>query len=327
MAANTFLSGKHKLLCLMNFFIRYTDEEHAVSSQELIDHLNSLGLTAERKSIYNDIEALRLAGMDIICKGKRGGYYLAGRDFQLAELKLLVDAVQVSRFITPKKSDELIKKLSEQTSIYNENDFRRNVVLANRAKTANEHIYYNIDHIHTAIANRTEITFKYMEWTLNKELVEKSRLYRVSPWLLVWDDENYYLVAYDNASGEKRHYRVDKMKDVQVTRAKCKHEEKYRALDPAEYGKATFNMFSGETMKLKIKFDNSLIGVVLDRFGTDITIMPNGRDSFNAYLDIDVSPKFFGWLAGFGNKVKILEPAAAANEYRWFILDILKNYQ
>ncbi|MBQ6555430.1 MAG: WYL domain-containing transcriptional regulator [Firmicutes bacterium] len=327
MATNTFLSGKHKLLCLMDFFIHNTDENHAVSSQEIIDYLNSLGLTAERKSIYNDIEALRLAGFDIICKGRRGGYYLASGAFQLAELKLLVDAVQVSRFITQKKSDELIKKLSDQTSIYNGDSFRRNVVLANRAKTANEHIYYNIDHIHTAIANRTEITFKYMEWTLNKELVEKSRLYRVSPWLLVWDDENYYLVAYDNASGEKRHYRVDKMKDVQVTRAKCKHEDKFHALDPAEYGKATFNMFSGDRSKLKILFDNSLIGVVLDRFGTDITVMPNGKDSFTAYLDIDVSPKFFGWLAGFGNKVKILEPASAANEYKWFILDILKNYQ
>lgn len=324
---SNFLTGKLRLLYLMRFFTENTDEEHTTNAKELIEYLKTLGIVAERKAIYSDIEALRAAGMDIISKGKRGGCYLASGDFQLAELKLLVDAVQVSKFITPKKSQELIKKLSVQTSKYNADAFRRDVVITNRTKTPNEHIYYNIDHIHAAIAQRREITFKYMEWSLDKKLVEKPKDYRVSPWLLVWDDENYYLVGYDDAAGERRHYRVDKMKDVVITESECRNEQAYRVLDKAAYGKATFNMFGGQRARLKIRFANSLMGAVLDRFGTDISTMPCGTDSFYVYLDIDVSERFFGWLAGFGDKAKIVEPIDTLRAFREFIRNIMRVYE
>ncbi len=323
----TYHENKLKLLYLMRYFIENTDEEHPTNSKEIIEYLNSLGISAERKSVYNDIETLRTAGMDIISKGKRGGCYLASGEFQLAELKLLVDAVQVAKVITPKKSNELIEKLSKQTSKYHANEFKRDVILMNRAKSANETIYYNIDRIHSAIVERKEISFRYMEWNLEKKLVEKPREYKISPWLLVWDDENYYLVGYDDVRKETRHYRVDKMKRVTVTKNDCKNEEEYLKLDKSAYGKATFGMFGGNRAQLKICFANELIGPVIDRFGTDIKTTPYDEHSFCVQLEIDVSNRFFGWLAGFGNDAKILEPYMAAEEFRRFILSIVENYR
>lgn len=321
-----YLTGKLKLLYLMRYFIENTDEEHTTTSKAIIEYLEQQGIQVERKAIYSDIEALKQAGMDIISKGKRGGYYLAGGTFELAELKLLVDAVQVSRFITPKKSEELVKKLSGLTSRFHAREFQRDVVIANHTKTPNERIFYNIDRIHCAIAERKEITFSYMEWSLEKKLTEKAKEYRVSPWLLVWEGENYYLVGYDALQRQQRHYRVDKMKNVTLTGEDCKNEDAYHKLDRSAYGRVTFNMFGGSRQKLKIRFDNSLIGVVLDRFGTDISTVPCDKDNFFVYLDIEVSSQFFGWLSGFGSRVKIIEPVSVATDYKWFLLDILRNY-
>ena len=327
MSVNHTSTAKLKLLYLMKYFIENTDENHTTNSKELIAYLNSLGIEAERKAIYNDIEALKTVGMDIINKGKRGGCYLACGEFQLAELKLLVDAVQVAKVITPKKTQELIKKLSAQTSKYHANEFQRDVVIMDRAKTANETIYYNIDTIHKAIAERKAITFKYMEWTMAKKLVEKPKLYHVSPWLLVWDNENYYLVGYDDLLKEKRHYRVDKMKKVSITKDDCENEEGYLALDKSAYGKATFGMYDGSRTQVKLRFDNELIGVIIDRFGTDIITAPYDEHSFCVQLNIDVSSNFFGWLAGLGTGAKILEPYMAAEEFRRYMQNIADIYR
>lgn len=327
MGVNHTSTGKLKLLYLMRYFIENTDESHTTNSQELIDYLKTQGIEAERKSIYNDIEALRTYGMDIISKGKRGGCYLASGEFQLAELKLLVDAVQVAKVITPKKSQELIKKLSMQTSKYHASEFQRDVVILDRAKTSNETIYYNIDAIHKAIAQRKEITFKYMEWSMSKKLIEKPKLYRVSPWLLVWDNENYYLVGYDADLKEKRHYRVDKIKKVNITKDDCQNEEEYRALDKSSYGKATFGMYDGSRTQIKLRVDNELIGVMADRFGADMITAPYDDQGFCVQLEIDVSKQFFGWLAGLGIGVKILEPYMVAEEYRRYIQNIADIYR
>ena len=327
MAVNHTSTGKLKLLYLMKYFIENTDENHTTNSQELIAYLKAQGIEAERKSVYNDIEALRTAGMDIISKGKRGGCYLAGGQFQLAELKLLVDAVQVAKVITPKKTQELIKKLSMQTSRYLADEFKRDIVILDRAKTTNETIYYNIDAIYKAIADIKEITFKYMEWSMHKRLVEKPKLYRVSPWLLVWNNENYYLVGYDDDLREKRHYRVDKMKKVNITEKACQNEKEFLELDKAAYGKATFGMYDGNRTSVKLRVDNELIGVMIDRFGTDIITVPWDDCSFCVQLEIDVSPKFYGWLAGLGTGIKILEPYMLAEDYRRYIQNIANIYR
>ena len=326
MSVNHTSTGKLKLLYLMKYFVENTDEEHTTNAQELINYLQSIGIEAERKAIYNDIEALKTIGMDIVSKGKRGGCYLASGEFQLAELKLLVDAVQVAKVITPKKSQELIKKLSKLTSKYHAHEFQRDVVILDRAKTANETIYYNIDAIHKAIAERKEITFKYMEWSMDKKLVEKLKLYRVSPWLLVWNNENYYLVGYDDGTKSKRHYRVDKMKKVSISKESCQNEEEYLELDKSAYGKATFGMYDGVRTQVKLRLENVYIGVIIDRFGTDIITAPYDEHSFYVQLDIDVSPQFFGWLTGLGTGAKILEPYMVAEEYRRFIQNIADEY-
>ena len=214
-----------------------------------------------------------------------------------------------------------------QTSRYLADEFKRDIVILDRAKTTNETIYYNIDAIYKAIADRKEITFKYMEWSMHKRLVEKPKLYRVSPWLLVWNNENYYLVGYDDDLREKRHYRVDKMKKVNITEKACQNEKEFLELDKAAYGKATFGMYDGNRTSVKLRVDNELIGVMIDRFGTDIITVPWDDCSFCVQLEIDVSPKFYGWLAGLGTGIKILEPYMLAEDYRRYIQNIANIYR
>lgn len=319
-------SGKLKLLHIMKYLIENTDEQHSVTSNQLVNYLQGLGIDCERKSVYADIEVLKTFGMDIESKGRRGGYYVNSGYFELPELKLLVDAVQVSKFITQKKTRHLIEKLSHQTSKYNAKQLKRDVIIANRTKTGNENIYYNIDYIHQAIEQHKKINFTYMEWSIDKQLIEKGKNYAVIPWLLIWNDERYYLVGYDCRIKQKRHYRVDKIKNVRIGRENHVDDEERSNFDPSGYGRSVFDMFSGSRKQLKIRFDNKLIGVVLDQFGTDISVIQDTDNTFFAYLEIDVSNRFFGWLAGFGNMVTIIEPTEVAIEFKDFLSKIIKNY-
>ena len=238
-----------KLLYLMKIFLEETDEEHWLMREQLVDRLERYGVSAGVKSIGADIDRLRAFGMDIIhVRSHKGGYYLAHRQFELPELKLLVDVVQASKFITAKKSNELIKKLESLTSRYEANQLQRQVFVTNRVKTGNESIYYNVDQIHTAMFNNVKIRFKYYEWNVKKETVLKKNGddYIISPWMLVWDDENYYLRGYDTQSGIIKHYRVDKMLDIRLTDIKREGRSYFENLDTAEFAKMTFGMFSGQ---------------------------------------------------------------------------------
>ena len=192
-----------------------SDEQHPLSTREIIDRLEAEGIHAERKSIYDDIAKLCDFGYDIIQVQNRlgGGYYLAEREFELPELKLLVDAVQSSRFITTKKSRDLIKKLEKMAGHFDAGKLQRQVYVAGRVKTENESIYYSIDNIHRAIQENRKIAFSYLEWNLKKELVPREESKRiVSPWALIWREENYYLVAYDGKDDIMKHFRVDRLK-------------------------------------------------------------------------------------------------------------------
>ena len=237
---------KLKLLYIMELLQERTDEEHPVTTQEIIDYLRTKGITAERKSIYSDIELLTDYGLDIIrIKERPGGCYLASRSFELAELKLLVDAVQASKFITTKKSRELIGKLEELCSKSQARQLHRQVVVTNRNKAINENIYYNVDMIYNAIAENVKIQFQYFEWSVNKEmkLRRDGSFYVVSPWLLSWDDENYYLVGFDEETKQIKHYRVDKMEDISLTHDKRNGREQFRDFDLAAFAKKTFGMY------------------------------------------------------------------------------------
>ncbi len=321
---------KLKLLYLMRGLLEKTDEEHIMSMRDILDYLKGYGIEAERKSIYDDIEALRLFGLDIVNKKDRpSGYYIGSRDFELPELKLLVDAVQSSKFITTKKSNELIKKLEGLAGINQARKLQRQVYVSNRIKTMNESIYYNVDDLHEAISENKKITFQYCEWTTDKELVPKKNgeLYNVSPWALNWDDENYYLIAYDNEAGSVKFYRVDKIKKITILDEQREGREHFEKFNTADFSKKTFGMFAGEDQEVTLECKDKLIGVVMDRFGTDVSVRNVKSGVFKVRVKINVSPQFFGWLTGIGSDVIITGPEDVVKEYRKYIKNILKNYK
>ncbi|MBP3633091.1 MAG: WYL domain-containing protein [Oscillospiraceae bacterium] len=306
---------KLKLLYLKELLENESDEKHPVNTQRIIEYLASHGITSERKAIYNDIECLQDFGMDIIHKaGRNGGYYLASREFELPELKLLVDAVQSSKFLTSKKSMQLIEKLSHMVSIHEAGTLKRQAVVSGRVKTMNESIYYNVDSLHEAIAQNSTITFRYTEWGLDGKRHERPGIYEASPYTLIWDDENYYLVAHTERHGIT-HYRVDKMAQITITGKKRFISPDYKAIDTASYGKNVFGMFSGETTTVRMRFHRSLAGVVIDRFGSDTMLIPDSDDHFIFTTDICVSPRYLGWLAGFGDLATILSPQSVIDQY------------
>ncbi len=326
---------KMKLLHIQKMLMEQTDDNHGVTVQEIIDYLEAQGIRAERKSIYDDLRTLELFGVDI-CKEKTKTmkYYVGSRDFELPELKLLVDAVQSSRFITHKKSNQLIKKVERLCSCHQGQLLQRQVYVANRVKTRNEKIYYIIDRLHEAITKDKQITFNYFEWVLNKsggeKIVKRYRkdgyLYNVSPWALTWDDENYYLIAFCGDSGTIKHFRVDKIDNVTITDKNRQGNEIFSRFDMAVYSKGVFGMFGGNITTVKIQMDNSLVGVAVDRFGKDVFIMPNDDNTFVVTTKVALSQQFFGWLFGLKNKAKLLYPKNAVDDLKEYIRDVYGLY-
>ncbi len=319
---------KLKLLYLCRILLEHSDEEHAVSVQEMIEKLASIGISAERKSIYDDIECLRIFGLDICTvKNKSYGYYVASRDFELPELKLLVDAVQSSKFITHKKSMELISKIEKLTSVHYARKLDRQVFVANRVKTFNEKIYYNVDKLHDAIYADRKITFKYYDIDINKEKVyrKNGELYLECPVSLTWDDENYYLIAYKEKYKAFTHYRVDKMEGISIT-------DEPRNLsagkfDLSEYTKSVFSMFGGEETAVTLELDNSLVGVIFDRFGVDTPIIKSSPERFRCVVKVAVSGQFFSWVTSFAGRAKIISPPEVVEDYCKLLGEITDSYR
>lgn len=321
---------KMKLLYLMKILMERTDENHILTANELCDLLHSeYGIPAERKSIYNDISALQEFGLDIIQqKGRNPGYYIGSRLFELAELKLLVDAMQASKSITEKKTDELIRKLESLASHDDARQLQQQVFLYKRAKTENETIYYNVDYIHTAIYTNVQIRFQYTEWTQKKEirLKKDGAFYVVSPWALTWDDENYYLIAYDEQAGKLKHYRVDKMQCMELLRERRLGREQFEHFDIAAFEKRTFGMFGGREEKVTFCCRDYLAGVILDRFGKDVMMIPQDEHHFRVSVPAAVSPQFFGWVAGLGDGIRILRPENVREEFLDHMKKIIDRY-
>ena len=321
---------KLKPLYIMNYLLQNSDEDHLVSMSQLIEHLAAHGIPSERKSVYDDIEALRVFGLDIVQggSGKNAGYYIANRSFELPELKLLVDSVQSSKFITHKKTATLMKKIGTLASIHEAQLLNRQVYVKNRIKTMNESIYYNIDAIQSGISQNKKIQFKYFEYT-----VQKTRHYRkdgafyvVSPFAMTWDDENYYLVAFDSQAGIIKHYRVDKMTEISSTEEDRDGLDAYQALDMAVYARKVFGMFSGEEESVQLRFENHLVGAVLDRLGQDVFIIADGDDHFTVRADVVVSPQFFAWVTGFGAAAQIIGPDDVVEKMRQHINSVAALY-
>lgn len=319
---------KLKLFYIAKMLEENTDENHPMSTAEIIERLAANDIHSERKSIYDDIDKLCEFGYDIIQVHSRlgGGYYMAGREFELAELKLLVDAVQSSRFITTKKSRELIKKLEQKAGKYDAGKLQRQVYVAGRIKTENESIYYSIDNIHRAIQENRQIAFTYLDWNLKKELTPRENGQKcVSPWALIWREENYYLAAYDSVDGIMKHYRVDKMGAVEVLEQPREGMEQFERVDIAAYTNRIFGMYGGGEESVTLQFPKRLVGVVLDRFGKEADIRPMGEDAFCVRARVAVSGQFFGWLAGIGKEARIIKPLSVREQYRAWLEEILKQ--
>jgi predicted DNA-binding transcriptional regulator YafY len=320
---------KLKLLYLMKILQENTDEHHSLSVPELIAELGRYNIKAERKSIYDDLEALRFFGLDIeSTRSRTTGYFLASRTFELPELKLLVDSVQSSKFITHKKSMDLIRKIESLCSIYEGQSLQRQVYVANRIKTMNESIYYNVDNIHSGISDNKKISFKYFDYSIAKEKVfrRNGERYVVSPYALTWDDENYYMVGYDSDAEMIKHYRVDKMMDIAVTEEKRVGQQYFQNLDIAVYSKKLFSMFSGAEETVRIEFANRLIGVVIDRFGKDVVVVKSDDKHFVVSVSVAVSQQFLAWVAGFGGEARILSPDSVVEKMRQLIQALRETY-
>lgn len=322
---------KLKLIYLMKIFLERTDETHSITMPEIIDALAAYDISAERKSLYNDIENLRVYGLDVIGtqEDRTYSYHIGNRQFELAELKLLVDSVQSAKFITAKKSNELIKKIEGLASKYEASQLHRQVFVAGRVKTMNESIYYNVDRIHTAIAENSKITFQYFQWNVDKkmELRHDGALYEVSPWSLSWDDENYYLIAYDSNEGIIKHFRVDKMLYIKSNGKGREGRQAFKSLDMAAYARKMFGMYGGKEEWVHIECDNSFAGVMIDRFGKDVSMIRLDDKRFVVNVEVAVSRQFLAWIIGLGEGVTLAGPQNVVEMMNAEIDRLVKQYK
>ena len=318
---------KLKILYILDYLQKNSHEDRLVTAQELIGMLDRQhGIRCDRKTVYSDIAALQDYGADIVSvPGKNGGYYIASRIFELPELKLLIDAVQSSKYLTQKKSRELIEKLC---MLCNEEDaglMKRSVLVSGRVKSMNETIYYNVDAIQEAISQNKQITFRYFDWGMDLRRHYREKEYRASPYGLCQDNENCYLLAHSDRHGITS-YRVDRMSDITLceqARTPCP-ELTGKAL--TEHANRLFQMYSGDAVNVKMRFHRSLLNVVIDRFGKDIMLIPDGEDHFNFTVSVAVSPMFLSWVMGFGDKAQILYPQSVARQCLDLCRQVMSQY-
>ena len=321
---------KLKFTYLMQIMLEQTDDDNGLTMSQIISELEKVGVSAERKSIYGDFQDMEEKfGIEIIREhvGSDTRYHVGTREFELAEVKLLIDAIQASKLITQPKSKELIGKIKKLVSKHQAAGLQRQVFITDRVKTMNESVYYNVDDIHTAISENAKIKFKYYKWDINKKLVERHNgaWFKVSPWALTWDDENYYLVAFDDLDHKIKHYRVDKMMHISVTDEKREGKLEFEDFDMGEYSKATFGMYQGRKTKVKIEFEDYMCGVFIDRFGKDITFFSAGEGRSVVFVDVNVSPQFFGWIFSLGRAVKVVGPEDVVEEMKEVAREFLKG--
>ena len=321
---------KFKLYRLAQIMLEKTDDEHYITMPEILSSLEAYGVTADRKSIYNDLRDLEVLGIEVEGEpvGGRYHYHVLNRPFELPELKLLVDAIQSSKFITERKTNALIKKLERLVSQYDAVKLQRQVYVSGRIKTMNESIYYTVDAIHNARSENRKIRFQYYQWNVKKEMELRhgGAFYHISPWGLSWDDENYYLVGYDSEADTLKHYRVDKMLHIQMSDEKREGQEHFERLNMADYAKKSFGMFGGKEQKVKLLVKNELAGVMIDRFGKDIMMIPKDEKHFTVNVDVRVSNQFLGWVFSLGNGVKIISPDEVVEQMKREVERLREQY-
>ena len=318
---------KLKIFYILDYLEAHSNEKNLVRASDLISMLDRQhNIRCDRKTVYSDIAALQEYGVDIVSvPGKNGGYYIASRNFELPELKLLIDAVQSSRYLTEKKSRELIEKLCSQCNEQDAKLMRRTVLVSGRVKSMTETIYYNVDAIQEAIAQNRQISFRYFDWDFGGKRKYRDKEYLASPYGLCQDNENCYLLAFSSRYGVTS-YRVDRMSDIQLTadsRIPCP-DLTGKALH--EHANRLFQMYSGDALDVKMRFHKSLINVVIDRFGKNTMLIPDGDEYFNFTVKVAISPMFLSWVIGFGSKAKILYPQSVVEECKALCMEAMSQY-
>ena len=318
---------KLKIFYILDYLQENSHQDHPVRASELTAMLDSRhNIHCDRKTVYSDILALQDYGVDIeSVPGRSGGFYIASRNFELPELKLLIDAVLSSRFLTEKKSRELIEKLCSQCSVYDARLMRRDVLVSGRVKSMNETIYYNVDAIQDAITENRQISFRYFDYALDGSRRYRDRDYLASPYGLCQDNENCYLLALSPRHGVTS-YRVDRMSDIVVIEEKREPCPELSGKALIAHANRLFQMYSGEETTVKLRFHRSLVNVVFDRFGTDIMLIPEGDEHFVFTVNVAVSPMFLSWVIGFGNKAKVLHPQSVIDQCRALCLEAMEQY-
>ena len=319
---------KPRILCLLKLMERYTDEEHQLTTSELSELLEKeYGIAVHRITFKRDIESLQAMGYDIVeTRSSQNKYFLGSRDFELPELKLLIDAVESSKFITASKSKTLIDKINNLTSVYQKDKLKRNNYVVKNVKPNNEQIYYIVDAINDAINQRKQISFQYYEYTglKKKVLKNKGEIYKLSPYHLVWNGDYYYVLGYSEKREKVISFRVDRIANTpEILDKEC--HLKPKDFDLTEYTKSVFFMFGCKKTRVELRCDNSLMKTIIDRFGEDVTTLAYDMESFKVIVDVEVSPTFYGWLFGFDGKVEILNPKNIKNEYNQMIDRSFKN--
>ena len=319
---------KQKLFRILEILMRETDEDHGLTINEIISRLEEYGISAERKSLYSDFATLEEVGFSVVrLYGNPPSYTLAERIFEMPELKLLVDAIQSSKFITKEKSFEMIEKLKIFAGSRS-GELSRQVFVKDRVKNENAASIYAIDRIHTAIKENLKVTFGYFDYTAEKKkyLRHDGKRYVVSPKALIWSNDNYYLVGFDEDSGSIKNFRVDKMHKTLIMPEEASISSDIIRLNPADYSKKSFSMFGGREELVTLEAREHLAGAVIDRFGSSNTFIKTDF-GFRFSVRVMVSPKFFSWVMAFGQDMKILEPSSVREEMKNMLKEIIKSYK
>ena len=321
---NTY-NNKTRILLILDILKKNTDEDHALLAADIIDRIKAEGLKCDRKTLYDDINSLADAGFDVIHE-PGGGYKLLSRDFEDAEIRLLIDAVYSSKFISASKTRVLASKLKTLTSENQASSITRQIYSSD-TKTPNEDVLYNVDSLSRALQDNKQVSFEYLVWGANKKLVTKGDKTRIlSPWALIWQDQNYYLMAYDEAAGKMKHFRVDKMRHVSVTDKPREGRKDFENIDMSEYVEETFSMYGGKQETVTLDFPEELIGIAYDRFGADVTQRSGEKGRILVRTKCYVSNQFYGWLSGLAGDVKLVSPENVVSSYKSFLKDLLKKY-
>lgn len=322
------INQKQKLLYIKQMLEEETDEEHGLTVSDMIERLKKYGIETERKSIYDDIDCLRNFGMDIQLKrGRRFMYYLGNRPFEMAELKILVDGVQVIKTLSDEQSRQLIGKIEKLVSVHQARKLSRHIFLQGRVKTVNEEIYQIIDAIHRAISENKQIRFRYFDvlGKKKKQFRKNGEFYEMSPWSLTFSEERYYLVAYDGDVGMIKHFRIDKMLNVTNIDKDREGQKHYSDFQIDLYSNRMFGMYGGEERRVTLYCDESLAGAMIDRFGESVLMIPD-EGGFRITISVVISPRFYSWLFGFGTKVRIIAPQDVREKFCQEMIKNLKQY-